>query len=80
MQGPKWLLFYSRLDLMWSLCMVGTDYVLCGRCVRLSTDPRFRGVTEEIKDSIVNDYSENLKNALKLKNLLAQVEKIGIIG
>ena len=35
---------------------------------------------EEIKDSIVNDYSENLKNALKLKNLLTQVEKIGIIG
>ena len=35
---------------------------------------------EEIKDSIVNDYSENLKNALKLKNLLAQAEKIGIIG
>ena len=35
---------------------------------------------EEIKDSIVNDYSEKLKNAFKLKNLLAQTEKIGIIG
>ena len=35
---------------------------------------------EEIKDSIVNDYSENLKNSLKLKNLLVQAEKIGIIG
>ena len=35
---------------------------------------------EEIKDSIVNDYSENLKNTLKFKNLLAQVQKIGIIG
>ena len=28
MQGPKWPLFYSRLDPVWSLCMVGTDYVL----------------------------------------------------
>ena len=27
MQGPKWLLFYSRLDPVWSLCMVGTGYV-----------------------------------------------------
>ena len=35
---------------------------------------------EEIKDSIVNDYSENLKNSFKLKNLLVQAEKIGIIG
>ena len=30
---------------------------------------------EEIKDNIVNDYLENLKNAFKLKNLLAQAEK-----
>ena len=35
---------------------------------------------EELKYSIVNDYSKNLKNALKLKNLLTQSEKIGIIG
>ena len=28
MQGPKWPLFYSCLDPVWSLCMVGTGYVL----------------------------------------------------
>ena len=28
MQGPKWPLFYSRLDLVWLLCIVGTGYVL----------------------------------------------------
>ena len=28
MQGPKWPLFYSHLDLVWSLYMVGTSYVL----------------------------------------------------
>ena len=28
MQGPKWPLFYSRLDPVWSLCMVGIGYVL----------------------------------------------------
>ena len=28
MQGPKWPLFYSHLDLVWSLCMVETSYVL----------------------------------------------------
>ena len=28
MQGPKWPLFYSHLDPVWSLCMVGTGYVL----------------------------------------------------
>ena len=28
MQGPKWPLFYSHLDPVWSLCMVGTSYVL----------------------------------------------------
>ena len=28
MQGPKWPLFYSRLDPVWSLCMIGTGYVL----------------------------------------------------
>ena len=28
MQGPKWPLFYSRLDPVWSLCMVGTDLYL----------------------------------------------------
>ena len=27
MQGPKWPLFYSRLDPVWSLCMVGIGYV-----------------------------------------------------
>ena len=26
--GPKWPLFYSHLDLVWSLCMVGIGYVL----------------------------------------------------
>ena len=35
---------------------------------------------EELKDSIVNDYSENLKNALKLKKFLAHAETIGITG
>ena len=25
MQGPKWPLFYSRLDPVWSLCMHGWD-------------------------------------------------------
>ena len=28
MQGPKWQLFYSHLDPVWSLCIVGTGYVL----------------------------------------------------
>ena len=28
MQGPKWPLFYSHLDPVWPLCMVGTGYVL----------------------------------------------------
>ena len=28
MQGPKWPLFYSCLDPVWSLCIVGTGYVL----------------------------------------------------
>ena len=27
MQGPKWPLFYSRLDPVWSLYMIGTGYV-----------------------------------------------------
>ena len=27
MQGPKWPLFCSHLDHVWSLCMVGTGYV-----------------------------------------------------
>ena len=40
----------------------------------------YKNKIEEIKDSIVNDYSENLKNSLKLKSLLVQAEKIGIIG
>ena len=35
---------------------------------------------EKLKDSLVNDYSEKLKNAFKLKSLLAQAKKIGIIG
>ena len=35
---------------------------------------------EELKDSIVNDYLEKLKNAFKLKNILTQAEKVGIIG
>ena len=32
---------------------------------------------EKLKDSIVNDYSEKLKNAFKLKSLLAQEKNIG---
>ena len=28
MQRPKWPLFYSYLDPVWSLCMVRTGYVL----------------------------------------------------
>ena len=35
---------------------------------------------EELKDSIVNDYSEKQKNALKLKNLLVKAAKIRVIG
>ena len=35
---------------------------------------------EELKDSIVNDYLEKLKNAFKLKNILTKAEKVGIIG
>ena len=27
MQGPKWPLFYSRLDPVWSLCMIETGFV-----------------------------------------------------
>ena len=27
MQGPKRSLFYSHLDPVWSLCMVGTGYI-----------------------------------------------------
>ena len=27
MQGPKWPLFYSHLDPVWSLYMIGTGYV-----------------------------------------------------
>ena len=27
MQVPKWPLFYSRLDPVWSLCIVGTGSV-----------------------------------------------------
>ena len=26
-QGPKWPLFYSHLDPVWSLCMVETGYI-----------------------------------------------------
>ena len=27
MQGPKWPLFYSHVDLVWSLLIIGTGYV-----------------------------------------------------
>ena len=27
MQGPKWPLFYSHVDPVWSLLIVGTDFV-----------------------------------------------------
>ena len=27
MQGPKWPLFYSHVNLVWSLLIVGTDFV-----------------------------------------------------
>ena len=26
MQGPKWPLFYSHIDLVWSLLIIGTGY------------------------------------------------------
>ena len=35
---------------------------------------------EAQKDSIINDYSEQLRNENRLKNLILEVEKIGIIG
>ena len=28
MQGPKWPLFYSHLDHVWSLLIIGTSFVL----------------------------------------------------
>ena len=28
MQGPKWPLFYSHLDPVWSLLIIGTGFVL----------------------------------------------------
>ena len=28
MQGPKWPLFYSHVNLLWSLLIVGTGFVL----------------------------------------------------
>ena len=27
MQGPKWPLFYSLMDLVWSLLIVGTGFI-----------------------------------------------------
>ena len=27
MQGPKWSLFYSHMDLVWSLLSVGTSFI-----------------------------------------------------
>ena len=35
---------------------------------------------EAQKDNIINDYSEQLRNADRLKNLILEAEKIGIIG
>ena len=29
MQGPKWPLFYSHMDPVWSLWIIGTGYVPC---------------------------------------------------
>ena len=34
---------------------------------------------EAQKDSIINDYSKQLRNADRLKNLISEAEKIGII-
>ena len=33
---------------------------------------------EAQKDSIINDYSKQLRNADRLKNLILEVEKIGV--
>ena len=35
---------------------------------------------EAQKDSIINDYSEQLRNTNRFKNLILEAEKIGIIG
>ena len=35
---------------------------------------------EAQKDNIINDYSKQLRNANRLKNLILEAEKIGIIG
>ena len=31
MQGPKWPLFYSHLDPVWSLLIIGTDFCTLGK-------------------------------------------------
>ena len=42
MQGPKWPLFYSYIDHVWSLLIIGTGYTL-GRAPRTKeTLPNFR--------------------------------------
>ena len=42
MQGPKWPLFYSHIDLVWSLLIIGTGCTL-GRASRTNeTLPDFR--------------------------------------
>ena len=42
MQGPKWLLFYSHIDPVWSLLIIGTCCTL-GRAPRTKeTLPDFR--------------------------------------
>ena len=35
---------------------------------------------EAQKDSIIHDYSEQLRNADRFKNLILEAKKIGIIG
>ena len=43
MQGPKWPLFYSHLDPMWSLLIIGTSFCTLGRPPRTKeTLPDFR--------------------------------------
>ena len=43
MQGPKWPLFYSHLDHVWSLLIIGTGFCTLGRAPRKKeTLPDFR--------------------------------------
>ena len=43
MQGPKWPLFYSHLDPVWSLLIIGTGFCTLGKASRTKeTLPDFR--------------------------------------